>query len=77
MAVKTITIDMEAYEALARQKRPGASFSDVIKEHFRTGSTGRDVLEAVRRSPVSEEALGAAESQVRDRRRHRARSARW
>ncbi len=46
MAVKTITIDLAAYEALARRKRPGESFSEVIKAHFASGGTGRDLLSA-------------------------------
>ena len=32
MAVKTITIDMEAYETLVRARRGNESFSTVIKE---------------------------------------------
>ena len=47
MAVKTITIDLEAYELLRRRKRGGASFSRVIKEHFGTPRKGRDLLAAI------------------------------
>ncbi len=77
MAVKTITIDLEAYEALARRKRPGQSFSDVIKQHFTSGSTGRDVLEAARRFRLGEDTLNAVAAQIRARRRSRARIRKW
>ena len=76
MAVKTITIDLDAYDALARRKRQGQSFSDVIKERFAGGGTGRDLLEAVRRLSLDEDALDAAEAQVKARRRDRARAVR-
>jgi predicted CopG family antitoxin len=77
MAVKTITIDLDAYEALARRKRPGQSFSDVIKQHFTSGSTGRDLLEAVRRFPFSPDTLDRVEAQIRARRRSRPRVRAW
>lgn len=77
MAVKTITIDLEAYEALARRKQPGRSFSQVIKEHFGGGSTGRDLLAAVRRLTLSEDVLDAMTAEIRARRWSRARIPRW
>lgn len=74
MAVKTITIDMEAYEALARRKRQGQSFSDVIKEHFTRGGTGRDLLEAARQFALSDDTLDAVAAAVEGRHRHRVRA---
>ncbi len=77
MAVKTITIDLQAYDALARRKRPGQSFSEVIKQHFASGSTGRDLLQAVMRLRLSDETINAIASQLRARRRSRARIPTW
>ena len=67
MAVKTITIDMEAYETLARHKAPGQSFSQVIKAHFGRLRTGRDLKAAVRRAALSEETLEAVDRVVASR----------
>jgi predicted CopG family antitoxin len=69
MAVKTITIDLEAYEALARHKRKGDSFSRVIKEHFGRRSTGLQLREALAQLRLSEETLGATNAIIRSRRR--------
>ncbi|HKH45647.1 MAG TPA: antitoxin VapB family protein [Thermoanaerobaculia bacterium] len=67
MAVKTITIDMEAYELLSRHKRGGQSFSQVVKEHFSGGKKGRDLMVALREVSLSEETLDAIEAQVKRR----------
>ena len=67
MAVKTITIDVEAYELLARNKREGQSFSQVIKEHFSSSKTGEDLKAALRETRVSERTLEAIDAQVRAR----------
>lgn len=65
--VKTITIDMDAYKALSRHKKPGQSFSQVIKEHFGGRKTGRHLEVAVRALNFSEEALDSMEAQLRAR----------
>lgn len=67
MAVKTITIDLDAYEALKRRKRGGQSFSDVIKEHFTSGSTAAALRRAVREVPLGDDTLDALDALVLDR----------
>jgi predicted CopG family antitoxin len=73
MAVKTITIDMAAYDALARRKRAGESFSDVIKAHFGVGGTGGDLLQALRRHPIAPETVEHIAKIVSERRQSRPR----
>jgi predicted CopG family antitoxin len=76
MAVKTITIDLEAYEALARHKRKGESFSRVIKEHFGRRRTGRDLAALVKSVRLASETLAAVDRLTAARRRDRARAPR-
>ena len=68
MAVKTITIDVEAYELLARQKRPGQSFSQVIKKTFGATRTGAELLKAASATRLSDEVLDAVDAIVSRRR---------
>ena len=74
MAVKTITIDLEAYALLSRRKRPGQSFSQVIKERLGAARTGRDLRAIVDQLRVSAETLRAIDRQVRRRQAHAART---
>jgi predicted CopG family antitoxin len=67
MAVKTITIDLEAYNLLSRHKHVGQSFSQVIKAHFGGQPTAGSFRALVRSLRVSDDALDAMESQVRAR----------
>lgn len=70
MAVKTITIDMEAYEALAARKQPGESFSQVIKRTLSEERyTASNLLENMDSVLLSDAALDAAEVVVTDRAR--------
>lgn len=65
MAVKTITIDMEAYERLAREKREGESFSQVIKRVLAArGMTARSLLESIKDIRVADETLESIEKVV-------------
>jgi predicted CopG family antitoxin len=74
MAVKTITIDIDAYKALSQHKGPGQSFSQVIKEHFGRRRTGRDLAGLLDRLRFSESALDAMEAVIDERRRDVART---
>jgi predicted CopG family antitoxin len=67
MAVKTITIDIEAYELLARDKRDGQSFSQVIKARFGAQPTAGRFLARAKTVRLSADALDAMERQVRAR----------
>jgi len=67
MAVKTITIDLEAYELLRRHKPEGTSFSQVIKRHFDTPRTGTDLLLALNEVELAEDTLKAIDEMVRSR----------
>jgi predicted CopG family antitoxin len=67
MAVKTITIDIEAYDLLSRHKRDGQSFSQVIKAHFGPMPTVGRFLSRVRSIRLADDALDQMERQVRSR----------
>ena len=67
MATKTITIDLQAYQALKRRKRKGQSFSDVIKEHFAAGATAPEFRRVLRDVRLDASTLDAAEEIVRRR----------
>lgn len=70
MAVKTITIDVEAYKILSRRKRAGQSFSDVIKEQLGRRKTGADLRTVLKQVRLSPQTLDRIEAQLRDRRRN-------
>jgi predicted CopG family antitoxin len=76
MAVKTITIDMEAYGLLSRHKGPGQSFSQVIKAYFGPQPTAARFLVHARSIRLSEDSLDEMERQVGRRHAEPARAVR-
>jgi predicted CopG family antitoxin len=75
MAPKTISLDAEAYAALARKKRQDQTFSEVIKAHFGRRTTGADLERVLADLNVSEDTLDAIEEQIRARSKSPARAA--
>ncbi len=67
MDSRTIELDAEAYETLARQMRPGQSFSEVIKSHFGRRATAADLKLVAAKLRISEDTLDAIEAQIRAR----------
>ena len=76
MAVKTITIDMDAYTLLASRKRQGQSFSSVIKESLGGKATAKDLLKILSSIDVEEATLDHIEEQVARRKKHPAKAPR-
>jgi putative addiction module component (TIGR02574 family) len=74
MALKRISLDAEAYAALARKKRPDQTFSEVIKAHFGRRTTVADLERALADLHLSEETLDAIDEQIRARSESSARS---
>jgi predicted CopG family antitoxin len=67
MAVKTITIDMEAYTLLSRNKGEGQSFSQVIKAHFQPQPTVGRFRQLVSQVRLGSEALDRMDELVKRR----------
>ena len=74
MPVKTITIDMEAYDTLSRHKRAGQSFSQVIKAHFGPQPTAGRLLERIKTIRLWADAWDVMDAVVRDRKRRPAKA---
>jgi predicted CopG family antitoxin len=69
MAVKTITIDTEAYARLKRHKRANESFSETIKRVVRAPFDIDAWFKRVQENALSEEALDAVEEEIARRNR--------
>ena len=74
MAVKTITIDLEAYRLLAADKQDDESFSRVIKRRFRPVRTARALLADLDRLTLAEDTLDRVDELIRARTEHMAES---
>lgn len=69
MGVKTITIDLEAYERLSSVKRDGESFSQTIKRAIQKPFDVDAWVRRIESDPMSAQAVAAVEQQIRQRRK--------
>lgn len=67
MAVKTITIDIEAYNLLASEKRAKESFSKVIKRRLKPVHTADNLLRNLDKVMLSDSTLDKTEEIIRAR----------
>ena len=67
MGVKTITIDLEAYERLAAEKGRHESFSRVIKRRYRRATTAANLLARLDEICLSSVTVRGLEAVVRSR----------
>jgi predicted CopG family antitoxin len=69
MAVKTITIDAEAYERLRSVRKPNESFSQTIKRVVQKPFDLEAWLKKVGEHPLSPQTVKAIEQEVKNRRK--------
>ncbi len=68
MAVKTITIDMEAYTILSKLKKDKESFSQVIKKTLgKESKTAENLLQNLDKILLSDETLDNIENIIKER----------
>jgi predicted CopG family antitoxin len=67
MGTKTIELDAEAYEALARARGFDQTFSEVIKSRFGRSATAADLKRAAVEAKISAETLDAVDEVIRAR----------
>lgn len=70
MAVKTITIDMDAYTLLAEDKRSNESFSKVIKRRMRKTITADQLLARLAGLCLSDSTLNRTARLVKERKKN-------
>lgn len=77
MPVKTLNVDMDAYDLLASDKRAGESFSKVVKRRMKGAHTASDLLRNIDRLLLEGSTLDDLDSLVRVRNHSSAKSLTW